>query len=678
MDFTEPWITNSSKSTQTPNSSGAERTPGSHSGGISRCSTGLLESGDTPQGNESNRSAKGARRALEKYCNDVRIALRKAASISCPKQHTLHRFFTKHGRYSCDCCRAPQAQGALMKGCQQCGYDLCSQCSELEKVDRLEGAVMDVLGWLEKHPQAERVEVEAKLPELQALAEGVLTAIARPLTTHFEGDYVDGGVLTSARYRKGLDQSLQLQVYEHGATGIKVWAEAVDLRGEAPLEPYMVLFYYTSRTGLGCIAPDGADRAAALAGTSDPQGHFGSGIYTSCREPQVFGSKEAVLYNCYWPRVGDSQVTDPGHATHLLARGNPDAGPEDKMNRPVCEAILADAGQRQLADYCVPLLVPQRFAFNIWERMPPDLAGWCPGCNRWGEQQWAGRDLWVVQVAFPAAVNSRDCKVGILRKRLELLHRAKGRHHADTLDCVSTLAWMLKDLGQYADAEGLFRYEMQASEELCGPAHPDTLTAADNLAGLLKAMGIFEEAECLYHRALQGSVRKLGHSHADTLTSLNNLAGVLKATGKLSEAEALYRRALRGSEDTLGPKHPDTLTSMCNLAEVYRAQGNLDEAERLHRGAWKLREEILGVSDLRTLRSMCSLATVLEEKGGMVEAEQLLWQAYHGARDALGLVHPETEVTLNCLLELLLRLGRHQEVAQLQAEHPHQALRRSG
>mmetsp|Transcript_9599 Transcript_9599/g.26759 ORF Transcript_9599/g.26759 Transcript_9599/m.26759 type:complete len:340 (+) Transcript_9599:1-1020(+) len=330
-----------------------------------------------------------------------------------------------------------------------------------------------------------------------------------------------------------------------------------------------------------------------IAGTRGPSGHFGTGIYATGKEPQSFPSKEAVLFNNHWPTIGDCETSAQRQAPQLLATGDMDAGPQDPRNHPVCDWILADESRSQLADYCVPLIVPELIAYNIWERLPPDLAGWCPGCNRWGEKQWPEREQ-------------------------------LGPTHPDTLTSVDNLAGLLKAMGVFDEAETLYRRALEGSKRKLGSTHPDTLTSLNNLAGLLQAVGKLDEAESLYRRALKGSKETLGPAHLDTLTSMNNLAGLLQARGLFSEAEELYRVVLHAREEALGPTDPRTLRSVCSLAALVERMGGEFEAERLFRRACTASSDVLGPAHPETSLYSSELADFLGRIGKLEEASAAL------------------------------------------------------
>jgi tetratricopeptide (TPR) repeat protein len=136
---------------------------------------------------------------------------------------------------------------------------------------------------------------------------------------------------------------------------------------------------------------------------------------------------------------------------------------------------------------------------------------------------------------------------------------------------LNNLALSLKEAGDYAGAEPLYRRALAIDEKNLGPEHPYTATNVNNLALLLKTKGDYAGAEPLYRRALAIREKVLGPDHPSTATSLNNLAELLSANGDDAGAEPLYRRALAIREKVLGPDHPSTATSLNNLALMLTA-----------------------------------------------------------------------------------------------------------
>jgi hypothetical protein len=72
--------------------------------------------------------------------------------------------------------------------------------------------------------------------------------------------------------------------------------------------------------------------------------------------------------------------------------------------------------------------------------------------------------------------------------------------------------------------------------EDAGEKHPDTLQSLSSLAFVLLSQSKYEEVEAMNRRALDGREKVPGEEHPDTLKSFNNLASALQRQGKCEEA----------------------------------------------------------------------------------------------------------------------------------------------
>ena len=216
-------------------------------------------------------------------------------------------------------------------------------------------------------------------------------------------------------------------------------------------------------------------------------------------------------------------------------------------------------------------------------------------------------------------------------------------------------ATLLQTMGQYDEAEPLFRRALAIGEKTLGPNHPDVATWLSNLASLLYAQGNYLDAEPLYRRALAIGEKTLGPDHQNIATCLNNLASLLYAQGNYLDAEPLYRRALAISEKTLGPNHPDVATRLNNLALLLKAQAKYDEAEPLYRRALAIDEKALGPNHPGVATNLNNLANLLSTQGKYVNAEPLYRRALDIDEKVLGEAHPATIIHRDNLSALLAK-----------------------
>ena len=76
-----------------------------------------------------------------------------------------------------------------------------------------------------------------------------------------------------------------------------------------------------------------------------------------------------------------------------------------------------------------------------------------------------------------------------------------------------------------------------------GPEHPNVALSLNNLAGLYHDLGNYAEAEPLYRRALTIVEKALGPEHPNVATTLENYAALLRETGRADEAGEMEARA---------------------------------------------------------------------------------------------------------------------------------------
>ncbi|CAK8991628.1 unnamed protein product [Durusdinium trenchii] len=213
------------------------------------------------------------------------------------------------------------------------------------------------------------------------------------------------------------------------------------------------------------------------------------------------------------------------------------------------------------------------------------------------------------------------------------------------------LGQVLRNRGELAEAEAVWRRVLEAREAKWGAKDEETLVTFNNLAAVLYHQGKYEEAEPLYRRALEGSVVP------EVFTQLNNLAFLLHEQGKYEESEALCRRALEGREAYFGARHPLTLMSTTNLGALLCDQGKLDESEVLLHRAVEGEEAQQGSHHPETLRSVFRLARLRVAQGRLEEGEVHFRRAMEGFETQLGVRHQWTLDAILGLAKLLEAKG---------------------
>jgi eukaryotic-like serine/threonine-protein kinase len=230
------------------------------------------------------------------------------------------------------------------------------------------------------------------------------------------------------------------------------------------------------------------------------------------------------------------------------------------------------------------------------------------------------------------------------------------------------LAMVFQSVG--LSAAGLQHAEvaLKVRRQLLGNKHADTLQSIINMGYLLESLGRVDEAEVLYREALDGTRRVLGEDHRETLRALNNLGAVLLAQGKLDQAEQAWREALRRSRHVLGDEHPRTLLAIHNLGSVLQARGDQDQCYAMYREALDGARRLLGDDNPTTLAMANSLGNLLQEQRKMDQAEPLRRDVLARRRRVLGNDHPDTFVSINNMASLLEAQGKLDQAAPLYRE----------
>jgi len=272
----------------------------------------------------------------------------------------------------------------------------------------------------------------------------------------------------------------------------------------------------------------------------------------------------------------------------------------------------------------------------------------------WARQQWSIAFLLDEQGQYAEAEN-------VYRGALQEFQRTRGEKDRDVLSLRNNLANDLNQQGKYAQAETEHRTVLGLTEAMVGPEHPETLASRMNLANDLTAQGKYSEAETEYRAVVKLREKALGPEHPDTLGCRMNLASVLRNQGKYAEAEAEFRAIIKLREKALDPESPGMLMSRMNLASVLNNQGKHAEAEAESRAVIKLAERVFGPVHPGTLMSRMNLASALIDQGKYAEAEAECRAVAKRAEKAFTPKHPNTLLNRLNLANAINGQGRHSE-----------------
>ena len=190
-----------------------------------------------------------------------------------------------------------------------------------------------------------------------------------------------------------------------------------------------------------------------------------------------------------------------------------------------------------------------------------------------------------------AVILNRDAKgksqpaEELARKAVATTRELLGDDDPEVLDSLHILALVLSKT-KPDEAIALERESIARRRKLLNgkPANQDLAWSLDNLAILLKQKGEMAEAESMFRQALPVWRQAVGNDHQYVANTLDHLAALLTKQGKHAEAERYIRECLAIRRRLLGDKHPDTINSLKNLVELLKKEGKDAEAEKLNQG----------------------------------------------------------------------------------------------
>jgi tetratricopeptide (TPR) repeat protein len=303
-----------------------------------------------------------------------------------------------------------------------------------------------------------------------------------------------------------------------------------------------------------------------------------------------------------------------------------------------------------------------------------------------GRRRLAEADRLIQQVLELSAQGKYIEALGLVRQALSVREELLGERHPDLAASLNSLGYLLRNQGNYGEAQGYFQraLEMRLAlypRERYPHGHPYLAFSLNNLGMVLRDQGNYGEARGYLRRALEMNQalypkEQYPQGHPDLASSLHNLGSLLLAQGNHGEAREFLKWALEMNQ-ALYPKeqyphgHPDLASSLHKLGMLLHHQGNYGEARGYYQRALEMRQGLYpkeryphGHPDLAT--SLNNLGVLLQNQGNSGEARGYYQQAlemrqalYSKERYPQG--HPDLAVTLDSLGLLLHHQGNSGE-----------------
>ncbi|MCB9850734.1 MAG: serine/threonine protein kinase [Phycisphaerales bacterium] len=240
----------------------------------------------------------------------------------------------------------------------------------------------------------------------------------------------------------------------------------------------------------------------------------------------------------------------------------------------------------------------------------------------------------------------------LFRRLYEFSRRVNGENTMETATAMNSLAFVLQRAGKQAEAIPLMERGVEIGKASARDDDLDLVQMVGNLGQLYAVLDRYDDAAALYKEAYALSQKMAGPLHPLTLTCGNNLASFYNLIGQADQAIGILQEVLKAQQQVLGDDHPQTLVTLNNLGFAYMQQGNLAEAEPLLETALEARTRVLGEKHPHAMLSMCNLGTLRRMQGRFDEAEQLHRTALKLHTEVLGEDHPDTIFCLRDIARL--------------------------
>ncbi|KAF3177495.1 hypothetical protein TWF788_007698 [Orbilia oligospora] len=218
-------------------------------------------------------------------------------------------------------------------------------------------------------------------------------------------------------------------------------------------------------------------------------------------------------------------------------------------------------------------------------------------------------------------------------------HLLRDQHFSMEFVLIKNIGNVFYNLGEYLQAEKMFREAAEGRGKLLGSEHRATLRSVRDLAGTLYFQDRYLEAAKEYKRACNTKAWLTDYKHGTHLSVQEKVYNdeILQELGmiydlgnhfsdqeKYPEAEAMFLIAAESLQEVLGYENLETLDSVHKLGIALYRQGRYPEAELKFRSAMEGCQKMVGTADHRTLYSIEGVTSALLAQGRNSEAEAML------------------------------------------------------
>ncbi|MEZ6093394.1 MAG: tetratricopeptide repeat protein [Pirellulaceae bacterium] len=255
--------------------------------------------------------------------------------------------------------------------------------------------------------------------------------------------------------------------------------------------------------------------------------------------------------------------------------------------------------------------------------------------------------------------------IPLQQKGLATLQKLFGEEDINTIQAMSSLGCLYRDIGDWEKAFPLFEEALSLARAHLGNEHIGTHSLLSNLGGIHSRNGEIEKAKILFKEAIQLGVAAYGEDDPHVLTARGSLAREYVESGEVAKGIALLEQNLEISKRVHGDDHPKTLTCTNVLARAHVESGDSEKQIPILKELLNLQRKQRGKDHPATLKTMSLLAGAYNGNGNFELAIELLSEAYELSLARFGADYRGTLVLTNNLAVLLSNNGQLDKAIQL-------------
>lgn len=190
---------------------------------------------------------------------------------------------------------------------------------------------------------------------------------------------------------------------------------------------------------------------------------------------------------------------------------------------------------------------------------------------------------------------------------------------------------LLADSGRYSEAKSPAEKALKIFEEQLGTLDPDTASGYDNLGYIKYNLGQYDQAEILYKRSLSIKkqlhrpagrsgryYRSMAEQHGAIGMTYLNMAHLYADMNRLEEAETYYDKALR----LAGHNSLNSAIVMESIGQLHSDQGNFEQAQNYLQEALALFRRVEGDESLFVAGCNRKLSSLHQRMGDYAQAQK--------------------------------------------------------